>query len=414
MFLRRCAALLGGTSRWADCVEAFYYLLKPSQLVHGAQIEEYERAFAAALGIKHAVSFNSGRVGLYGMLRALGIGEGSEVLLSVPTHIVVANAIRFTGARPIYVDCRLDDYNIDFADAERRITSRSRVLLLQHTFGIPVEMDTALAFAQRHNLIVIEDCVHALGAQYNGRRVGTFGRGAIFSTEETKMISTVMGGMAVTDDQDLAIRMRSFQDSCCYPSVWLSARYLLKFVVYYLLTEPHIHRFARAAYERMGRHNPLPIPITVEERQGRLPRDYEQRLSNGQAALGLCQLRLLEENLEHRRHIAKIYQDQFSGSGLQTLRVSPKAEPAFVRYPVWVEDRPKVMRALAPYTVPGTWFTSVLEESESPEVGGYESGSCPRAEQAARHLMNLPTHRRVTEADARMLARMLLKSVSSE
>src|SRR5439155_23532151 len=204
LHLPRCLALLGGTTRWSDCVEALRYLLTPAQLVHGAKIKEYEDAFARTVGVKYAIGFASGRVGLYGLLRALGVDEGAEVLLSVPSHIVVANAIRYTGARPVYVDCRLEDYNIDLAEAERRITPRSRVLLLQHTFGVPVEMDTALAFARRHNLVVIEDCVHALGARYDGRPVGTFGHAAFFSTEETKTISTVMGGMAVTNDPQLA------------------------------------------------------------------------------------------------------------------------------------------------------------------------------------------------------------------
>src|SRR2546427_9071296 len=212
MHLPRCLALLGGTTRWSDCIEAMRYMLTPAQLVQGAKIEEYEEAFARTVGVKYAVSFSSARVGLYGLLRALGVGDGAEVLLSVATHIVVAGAIRYTGARPVLVDCRLEDYNIDLEDAERRITPRSRVLLLQHTFGIPVEMGAALAFARRHNLVVIEDCVHALGARYDGRRMGTFGHGAIFSTEETKTISTVMGGMAVTNDPHLASRLRTFQE----------------------------------------------------------------------------------------------------------------------------------------------------------------------------------------------------------
>src|SRR6267143_4541074 len=235
LHLPRCLALLGGTTRWSDCIEALRYLLTPAQLVRGAKIEEYERIFAGTVGVKYAITFASARIGLYGLLRALGVGEGADVLLSVPSHVVVANAIRYTGARPVYVDCRLEDYNIDLGDAERRITPRSRVLLLQHTFGIPVDMDAALGFARHHNLVVIEDCVHALGARYDGRQVGTFGRAAFFSTEETKTISTVMGGMAVTNDADLASRMRTFQASCNLPRVSLSARYLAKLLVYYML-----------------------------------------------------------------------------------------------------------------------------------------------------------------------------------
>src|SRR5438445_6707929 len=126
LHLPRCLALLGGTTRWSDCVQALRYWLTPARLVRGAKIGEYEEAFARAVGVKYAISFNSARVGLYGLLRALGVGEGAEVLLSVPTHIVVANAIRYTGARPVYVDCRLDDYKIDLGVAERRITPRAR------------------------------------------------------------------------------------------------------------------------------------------------------------------------------------------------------------------------------------------------------------------------------------------------
>src|SRR5256712_7425450 len=411
--LPRRLALLGGTTRWSDCVEALSYLGRPAQLVQGVKIKEYEDAFAATVGVKYAIGFASGRVSLYGLLRALGIDEGAEVLLSVPTHIVVANAIRYTGARPIYVDCRLEDYNIDLADAERRITPRSRVLLLQHTFGVPVEMDTALAFARRHNLVGIEDCVHALGARYDGRQVGTLGHAAFFSTEETKTISTVMGGMAVTNDPNLASRMRTFQASCSWPPMWLTARYLMKFVVYYMLTEPHVHRLARIAYERLGRRNPLPVPTTMEERKGLRPRDYERRLSNGQAALGLCQLSNLENSLGHRELVANAYRHRLSGCGLRLPQAPTKAEPSFVRYPVWVEDRPRVIRALAPHAVLGSWFTSVLEEAESPEVAGYEPGSCQRAEQAEQHLINLPTHPRVNERDARILATALIKAVSS-
>src|SRR2546427_6445546 len=267
LHLPRCLALLGGTTRWSDCVQALRYLLTPTQLVRGAKIEEYEEAFARTVGVKYAVSFSSARVGLYGLLRALGVGEGAEVLLSVPTHIVVANAIRYTGARPVYVDCRLEDYNIDLEDAERRITPRSRVLVLQHTFGIPVDMDAALAFARRHNLVVIEDCVHALGARYDGRRMGTFGRGAMFSTEETKTISTVMGGMAVTNDPHLASRLRTFQASCSWPPTWPTAGYLMKFVGYYMVTEPHVHRLAGHGYDGLGRPNPLGA-TTMGERKG--------------------------------------------------------------------------------------------------------------------------------------------------
>src|SRR5207247_11283789 len=121
----------------------------------------------------------------------------------------------------------------------------------------------------------------------------------------------------------------------------------------------------------------------------------------------------LEKNLGHRASIASAYRGRLSDCGLRLPQPPTKAEPSFVRYPVWVEDRPAVIRALSRHAVVGTWFTSVLEEAESPAVGGYEPGSCPRAEQAAQHLINLPTHPRVSARDIRLLATALVNAVSS-
>lgn len=402
--LSRRLALLGGTTTLGDCMAALGYLANPRRLVQGPAIADYEEAFARYVGVRHAYSFSTGRVGLYGALRTLGIGAGDDVLLQVPTHIVVPNAIRFAGARPVYVDCELDTYNMDLEEAERKITSRTKALVLQHTFGIPVDMDAALALARRHGLEVIEDCVHALGATWAGRQVGSFGRVAFFSTEETKIISSTMGGMVTTDDSGLAATLRAFQESCAPQSFSQTFRYVLKLVVYHLLTQPHVHRYAREVYERTGRRQPLSRATSGEEMRGVRPADYEQRLSNGQAAVALRQLRRLDANLAHRRACARGYRERLATGGIGPLRLPAKADPAYVRYPVWVADQTAALRTTAPYLVLGTWFDSVLEEAASPAHGGYEMGSCPRAEESTKHLVNLPTHLRVTLRDVAVIS----------
>jgi dTDP-4-amino-4,6-dideoxygalactose transaminase len=175
--------------------------------------------------------------------------------------------------------------------------------------------------------------------------------------------------------------------------------------------QPYLHRYTRAIYELLGRRHPLTRPTTREELLGQRPVRYAQRLSNAQAALGLQQLRRLEENLAHRRTIANLYREQFSKLGLK-LPVPPvKAETAFVRFPIWVNDRATVVNLTAPHLVMGTWFTSVLEEAVSPEYGEYEMGTCPQAEAAARHLINLPTHPRVTTRDAARIAAAVARSL---
>lgn len=396
----RHLALLGGTTTFADCLVAIRYLLEGRRLIRGQSIRAYEQAFAELVGVQYAYSFSAGRVGLYGILGALEVGQGDEVLLQAPTHIVVANAIRFTGARPVYVDCQLDSFNIDLEQVERRITPRTRILLLQHTFGIPVDLDAALALAKRHGLEVIEDCVHSLGATYRGKQVGSFGRASFFSTEETKTISTTMGGMVVTGDAGLAERIRLFQASCAWPAPGLTARYLLKLVLYHGLTNPAVHGSMRMLYERLGQRHPLPRPTTREELFGRRPARYEQRLSNAQAALGIRQLRRLNDNVAHRGKIAQALSTWLSERGLDTPQVPDGAVPSFVRYPLWVEDRQEAVKVTRRQVVLGTWFTSVVEEAASPVYGGYQAGSCERAETAARHLVNIPTHLRVRVQDA--------------
>jgi len=398
---RRHQALLGGTVDFSDCLCALRHLIDPRDLIDGDAIAEYEGAFARTAGVSAGISFCSGRVGFYGLLLALGVGPGDEVLLQVPTHIVVANAIRYTGARPVYVDCLPHSYNIDLADARRKVTSRTKVLLLQHTFGVPAQIDAAQALAEKHGLVLIEDCVHALGASYRGSPVGSFGRAAFFSTEETKTISTTLGGMVVTDDLLLARKVRHFQHSCPEPAPAQAASYLLKLMMYYFLAHPAVHYYSRGVYEFLGRRVPLPRPTVKDELVGRKPLRYEQKLSNAQAALGIRQLEKLSANIAHRREIAAIYARGLSALGYSVPAVPEEAEAAFVRFPVPVADRLAMVRHAAPTLLLGTWFTSVLEEAVIPQYGDYQRGTCPIAEAAARHLVNLPTHPRVTPDDAR-------------
>jgi perosamine synthetase len=406
----RRVALIGGTTTFDDCMVALHYLTHPRELVDGDAIVEFERAFAEHISVRYAYSFCHGRVGLYGLLHGLGIGSGDEILLQVPTHIVVSNAIRYTGARPVYVDCRLDDYNMDLEQAEQRITPRTKALVLQHTFGIPADLDAALDLTRRHGITLIEDCVHALGATYDGRQVGSFGRAAFFSSEETKTISTTMGGMVVTDDPELAVRLQEFQQSCARPSAWQAFRYILKLLLYHCMTEPHVHQYTRAIYEFLGKRNPLPQPTTDEEIYGKRPAFYEQCLSNAQAALGLRQLHRLETNVAHRRAIAAAYHGWLSANGFRVPVPTAKADPAFVRYPVWVKDPTLTVHVARRRATMGTWFSSVLEEADAPICGDYEMGSCPQAEEAARHLVNLPTNPRVNEQDVEAIVSALVRA----
>jgi dTDP-4-amino-4,6-dideoxygalactose transaminase len=203
-----------GTTPIPDCLAAMKYITNSSQVVDGPEIQKYEQLFARQVGVRYAYSFSSGRVALFALLRSINLREGEEVILQVPTHIVVANAIRYAGGIPVYVDCEINTFNMNLDLIKKKITPKTRVLLIQHTFGIPANMDTAIDLARKYKLVLIEDCVHALGAEYKGRQIGSMGSGAFFSTEETKIISSTMGGMAVTNEPDIAESLRNIQAQC--------------------------------------------------------------------------------------------------------------------------------------------------------------------------------------------------------
>lgn len=135
---------------------------------------------------------------LYVILEALGIGSKDEIILPAFTCVVVPNAMIYHGIKPVYVDIEPDTYNIDVSKIKEKITPQTKAIYAQHTFGIPCNMDCIARIAKDHGLIVIEDCAHALGASLNGRKVGSLGHVAYFSTDHSKVISTSTGGMITT------------------------------------------------------------------------------------------------------------------------------------------------------------------------------------------------------------------------
>jgi perosamine synthetase len=188
--------------------EAALGVLRGDVLTHGPQAQSFEREFAAFLGEgAHAVSLSSGMAALHLAYWQLGIGVGDEVLVTAQTHVATAHAVEAVGARPVFVDCRAEDGNINPHLIEAAITSRTKGIGLVHFLGIPCDMQTIGKIAERHGLKVIEDCALAVGALYRGTHVGLLGDAACFSFYPVKHITTGDGGMFVTRHKDLADRV---------------------------------------------------------------------------------------------------------------------------------------------------------------------------------------------------------------
>ncbi len=389
--------IYSGTTTWRDCVDALGMLTRPRTLVEGESLSAYEAACGRLIGCPNVFSFATGRMALYAILEALGIGPGDEVILPAFTCVVVPNAILYRGAIPVYVDIDRRTYNIDVGGIEARITPRTRAILAQHTFGLPCDLAAIREIALRRRLDVIEDWAHAVGALCDAGVVGRLRRIAYFSSDHTKVFSTSTGGAAATDDDGLADRLRQIHSSSPDIGLRRTLRVLFTLIVEHVLTHPTLYRagkYVHAVCNRLHLFQYFPDEMQILKPK-RYP--YPARLSNLQARIGLNQVRDLKGNLRHRRHIAKQYDAVLK---VHTEHLAREASHTFLRYSFLVSDRDEFERTLKGVVDLGIWFRSVVGgRNRAFHEVGYEEGSCPVAEHVAAHVVNLPTHFRVRRVD---------------
>lgn len=199
-------------------IDAVVSVMRSSRLSLGPQLQAFEERVAGYVGMTHGVAVSSGTAGLHLCIRALGIGAGDEVIVPSFTFIAAANAIRYEGATPVFVDIDAHTLNMDPAQVEAAVTPRTRAIMVVHTFGVPADLDALLVIAQRHRLLVIEDACEALGATWRGNPVGSFGDAAVFAFYPNKQITTGEGGIVVTRDEALARDLRALRNHGRYDS----------------------------------------------------------------------------------------------------------------------------------------------------------------------------------------------------
>jgi dTDP-4-amino-4,6-dideoxygalactose transaminase len=187
--------------------QAVMEVLSSGVLAQGPRVAAFEAAFAQMTGVKYAVATSSGTTALHTALLAHGIGAGDEVITTPFTFIASANSILYTGARPVFVDIDPGTFNIDPRQIEAAITPRTMAIMPVHLFGLVVDMDPIVEIARKRGLIIIEDACQSHGAEYKGRKAGSFGAGC-FSLYPTKNMTSAEGGMITTDDAGIADRCK--------------------------------------------------------------------------------------------------------------------------------------------------------------------------------------------------------------
>src|SRR5581483_1802084 len=193
-------------------IEAVMEVLCTPHLSLGPRVTQFEEAFAAYVGAKYAVAVNSGTSGLHLAVIAAGIGAGDEVITPSFSFIASANCVLYERATPVFVDIDPLTGNMDPALVEAAISQRTKAIIVVHAFGQPADIDPILAIARKHHLVVIEDACEALGAQYKGRQVGTLADVAVFAFYPNKQMTTGEGGMIVTDNAEWAALFRSLRN----------------------------------------------------------------------------------------------------------------------------------------------------------------------------------------------------------
>ncbi|HUS46386.1 MAG TPA: DegT/DnrJ/EryC1/StrS family aminotransferase [Phycisphaerae bacterium] len=366
-------------------------------------VTRFEDAFAAWLGVRHAFAFWKGRVAMYAILKALGIGEGDEVILPGYTCVMDVNPVKYLGANPVFVDIELATYNMDVSLLEAKITSRTKVIVAQHTYGYPCEMDTIMGIAGRHGLPVVEDCCLALGSTYKGQRCGRFGVASYWSFQWNKPFTTGIGGMATTDDPELGEKIKTLCRELRQPPTKAALMLSAERMAYRLFIFPRTTALATAVFRWLTCKGAVVGSSNTCEFVPEQPEGFFTGMSAGQARAGLRQLRKIEKNLAHRHKMARLYDQLLREAGWDVPQIHDDVDPVLVRYPVRVADKQRaVAEAPGHFIELGTWFECPLHPGETPmEMYGYYEGMCPVAEQACREVVNLPTHGRAGHATAR-------------
>jgi dTDP-4-amino-4,6-dideoxygalactose transaminase len=347
---------------------ALRILFSPRIWKRGRAVHKVEKRFGG-------VSFNSGRSALLAILKAFDIGKGDEVIIQAFTCVAVPNSVRWAGAIPVYADID-ETYNIDPKDFEKKITKKIKAVIVQHTFGIPAKIEEIIAIAKKYDILVIEDFAHTMSLPMKGDA-------AFFSFGRDKVISSVFGGLAIINDKcpmpNAKLKLKNYHKKLNTPSLGWIFQQLFHPIAFSIILPLYRIGIGKVILVLLQRLRLLGFPVYKEEKLGRQPDDFPAKYPNALAMLLLNQLKKLDRFTTQRREISRMY----------------GVDKPYLRFPKIVDDPEKIIaHAKKQGILLGNWYHHVVD----PVAVGYKTGSCPNAEEAAKHIINLPT--RISPKDA--------------
>ncbi len=315
-----------------DEIQCVLAPLRSGWLVQGPKVREFEEKWSAFTGAQHSIAVTSCTTALHLSLAALGFGPGDEAIVPAFTWIATANVVEHLGGKVVFCDIDLDTFNLDVAQLESKITSRTKAILPVHLFGLAADMAAINYLAKKHHLWIVEDAACGFGARYKGQHVGTFGDAGCFSFHPRKSITTGEGGMITTQSSELAEKLRRLRDH-------------------------------GAAMSDLQRHlGARPYLLADHPDAG-----YNQRMTDIQAALGSAQMERAAEIVTERQRLAAVYDRAFAGLSWLRTPVCPEGyEHGYQSYPCLFQPE-----AATPESIPrinearNKWMDDLLQAGVS-------------------------------------------------
>jgi len=339
-------------------------VLTSGNLSQGKKVEEFEKSFASYIGTEHAIAINNGTTALHTALLASGIKKGDEIITTPFSFIATANCILYCGAKPKFADIDERTFNISPEKIKQKITTKTKALLIVHIYGLPCEMESILEICEEHDLLLIEDACQAHGAEYKGKKAGSFGDAACFSFYPSKNMTTGEGGMITTNDKKIAEKARLLREHGA------KIRYL---------------------HEILG---------------------YNYRMTDIAAAMGIEQLKKLGMMNDRRRANAEIYNKELKNlKGLSLPFVPSYAKHVFHQYTVRTNKNSKLTRDQLAQALKSNGIATGIHyhlpihlQPLYKKTLKIRAGAFPASEKAAKEVLSLPVHQSLKEEEVRYIA----------
>jgi perosamine synthetase len=351
-----------------------------------------------------------GRVSLYGLLKALGVGPGAEVILPAFTCVVVPNAILYLGGCPVYAEVDPATCNLTPQTVRSKITEKTKVIIAQNTFGLTPDLDGLAELSAEFGVALLEDCTHGFGGTYKGRPNGTVADAAFFSTQWNKPFSTGIGGFALCKPEALRQAMQTFERELSPPSIRRCLGLKAQIWARKHLLRPGIYWTALRLYRWLSYKGWVTGSSEGSELSGsHQPEGYLQGLCAVQASEGIRQLNRWTENLYHRRAVAKIWEKALDDLGIGTPQVPTYAGHSYLKVPLLVKDRTTFFTLAEKEKIRlGDWMLSPIHPiQENYRNWNYTYGQFPVGEFLSRHIVNLPTDPDVGEKEIQRILKFL-------